>query len=367
MEVGRDVLYGPDCATLQNHHNTTNNTKASKMPENVNRQWVLKTRPDGMPKESDLDLIDSPIPQPKHGEVLIKNLWMSIDPYMRGRLRDGPSYAPPVAIGGVLQGESVGRVMESRLDGFKPGDIVRGHIGWQEYGILGVKGAHAVDTSLGPISTSIGVLGMPGLTAYFGLLEVNRPQPGDTIVVSAGSGAVGAIVGQIAKIMGCRAVGIAGSDEKVAYIVDELGFDVGINYKTQDVSSAIAEACPNGVDGYFDNVGGEITEAVMPYFNLYARMAICGRISEYNDDVPSMGPRVMRYVHAAQATVEGFLVFRWEDRYDEGRARLAQWVKNGEIKYKEDVVEGFENSAKAFIGQLGGANFGKQLIKVSDE
>ena len=337
------------------------------MPENVNRQWILKTRPDGMPKESDLDLIESPIPEPKHGEILVKNLWMSIDPYMRGRLRDGPSYAPPVAIGGVLQGESVGRVMESRLDGFKVGDIVRGHIGWQEYGILGITGAHVVDTSLGPISTSIGVLGMPGLTAYFGLLEVNRPQAGDTIVVSAASGAVGAIVGQLAKIMGCRAVGIAGSDEKVSYIVDELGFDAGINYKTQDVSAAIAESCPNGVDGYFDNVGGEITEAVMPHFNLYARMAICGRISEYNDDVPSMGPRVLRYVHAAQATVEGFLVFRWADRYEEGRSRLAQWVRDGQIKYKEDVVEGFENSAKAFIGQLGGANFGKLLIKVSDE
>ncbi|MBT3942742.1 MAG: NADP-dependent oxidoreductase [Chloroflexi bacterium] len=337
------------------------------MPENVNRQWVLKSRPDGMPKESDLELIETPIPETRHGELLVKNLWMSIDPYMRGRLRDGPSYAEPVPIGGVLQGESVGRVVESKLEGFKSGDIVRGHIGWQEYGILDVTGAHTVDTSLGPISTSVGVLGMPGLTAYFGLLEVNRPQPGDTIVVSAASGAVGAIVGQIAKIMSCRVVGIAGSDEKVSYIVDELGFDAGINYKTQDVASAIEAACPNGVDGYFDNVGGEITEAVMPYFNLYARMAICGRISEYNEDTPSMGPRVMRFVHAKQAVVEGFLVFRWEDRYEEGRARLAQWVKNGQIKYLEDVVEGFENAPKAFIGQLGGANFGKLLIKVSDE
>ena len=212
------------------------------MTENVNRQWILKSRPDGMPRESDLEIVETPIPEPRHGEVLVKSLWMSIDPYMRGRLRDGPSYAEPVPIGGVLQGESVGRVMESKLDGFQAGDIVRGHIGWQEYGILDVKGAHAVDTSLGPISTSVGVLGMPGLTAYFGLLEVNRPKPGETIVVSAASGAVGAIVGQIAKIMGCRVVGIAGSDEKVSYIVDELGFDAGINYKNQDVASAIADA-----------------------------------------------------------------------------------------------------------------------------
>lgn len=337
------------------------------MTENVNRQWILKSRPDGMPRESDLEIVETPIPEPRHGEVLVKSLWMSIDPYMRGRLRDGPSYAEPVPIGGVLQGESVGRVMESKLDGFQAGDIVRGHIGWQEYGILDVKGAHAVDTSLGPISTSVGVLGMPGLTAYFGLLEVNRPKPGETIVVSAASGAVGAIVGQIAKIMGCRVVGIAGSDEKVSYIVDELGFDAGINYKNQDVASAIADACPDGVDGYFDNVGGEITEAVMPFFNLFARMAICGRISEYNEDTPSMGPRVMRFVHTKQAVVEGFLVFRWEDRYEEGRARLADWVRNGQIKYLEDIVDGFENAPKAFIGQLGGANFGKLLIRVSDE
>lgn len=337
------------------------------MTENVNRQWILKSRPDGMPRESDLEIVETPIPEPRHGEVLVKSLWMSIDPYMRGRLRDGPSYAEPVPIGGVLQGESVGRVMESKLDGFQAGDIVRGHIGWQEYGILDVKGAHAVDASLGPISTSVGVLGMPGLTAYFGLLEVNRPKPGETIVVSAASGAVGAIVGQIAKIMGCRVVGIAGSDEKVSYIVDELGFDAGINYKNQDVASAIADACPDGVDGYFDNVGGEITEAVMPFFNLFARMAICGRISEYNEDTPSMGPRVMRFVHTKQAVVEGFLVFRWEDRYEEGRARLADWVRNGQIKYLEDIVDGFENAPKAFIGQLGGANFGKLLIRVSDE
>lgn len=337
------------------------------MPENVNRQIVLKSRPDGMPVESDFDLIESPMPAPEHGQVLVKNLWMSIDPYMRGRLRDGPSYAPPVAIGGVLQGESVCRVMESRLGGFKSGDIVRGHIGWQEYGLLDVKGAHAVDPSLGPISTAVGVLGMPGLTAYFGLLEVNKPKAGDTIVVSAASGAVGAVVGQIGKLMGCHVVGIAGSDEKVSYIVDELGFDAGINYRTQDVASAIEAACPDGVDCYFDNVGGEITEAVMPYFNDFARMAICGRISEYNEVVPSMGPRVMRYVHTKQATVEGFLVFRWADRYEEGRVRLAQWVREGRIKYREDVVEGFDNAVKAFIGQLGGANFGKLLVKVSDE
>jgi hypothetical protein len=337
------------------------------MPENVNRQFILRSRPEGMPQESDFALVETDIPSPDHGQVLVKSLWMSIDPYMRGRLREGPSYAAPVEIGGILQGEAVGRVVQSRLDGFQAGDIVRGRIGWQEYGLLDAASVYRVDPSLGPISTAVGVLGMPGLTAYFGLLEVNKPKPGDTVVVSAASGAVGAVVGQIAKIMGCRAVGIAGSDEKVAYVVDELGFDAGINYRTQDVASAIERACPDGVDCYFDNVGGEITEAVMPYFADFARMAICGRISEYNEIEPSMGPRAMRYIHAKQAVVEGFLVFRWADRYEEGRARLARWVRDGSIKYREDIVEGFENAVTAFIGMLNSANFGKLLIKVADE
>ncbi|MCH7642050.1 MAG: NADP-dependent oxidoreductase [Chloroflexi bacterium] len=330
------------------------------MPENVNRQFVLKSRPDGMPREADFDLVETTIPSPEFGQVLIKSLWMSIDPYMRGRITSSP-------VGDVIESEAVGRVMESRLDGFKVGDIVRGRIGWQEYGLLDVTSAFAVDTSYGPISTSVGVLGMPGLTAYFGLLDVCAPKPGDTVVVSSASGAVGAVVGQIAKIGGCRVVGIAGSDEKVSYIVDELGFDAGINYKTRDVSEALDEAAPDGVDCYFDNVGGPITEAVMAHLAMYSRTVICGRISEYNESEPSMGPRILRYLHSTRSRIQGFTVNQYPQQFEEGRAQLARWVKSGQIKYREDIVEGFENSAKAFIGQLGGANFGKLLIKVSDE
>ncbi|MFP6595731.1 MAG: NADP-dependent oxidoreductase [Dehalococcoidia bacterium] len=330
------------------------------MPENVNRQWVLKSRPDGMPTEADFELVESPIPSPEYGQVLIKSVWNSMDPYMRGRITSSP-------IGGVIESEAVGRVMESRLDGINVGDIVRGRIGWQEYGLLDVTSANPVNPDYGPISTSIGVLGMPGLTAYFGLLDVCEPKPGDTVVVSSASGAVGAVVGQIAKIGGCRVIGIAGSDEKVSYVVDELGFDAGINYKAENVSEALGLVAPDGVDCYFDNVGGPITEAVMEHLAMYSRTVICGRISEYNESEPSMGPRILRYLHSTRSRIQGFTVNQYPAQFEDGRAQLARWVKSGEIKYKEDIIEGFENCPKAFIGQLGGANFGKLLIKVSDE
>ena len=330
------------------------------MPENENRQWILKLRPDGMPTEADFELVDSPKPSPEYGQVLIKSLWNSLDPYMRGRITSSP-------IGGVIESEAVGRVMESRLDGINAGDIVRGRIGWQEYGLLDVTSANSVNPDYGPISTSIGVLGMPGLTAYFGLLDVCEPKPGDTVVVSSASGAVGAVVGQIAKIGGCRVIGIAGSDEKVSYVVDELGFDAGINYKAENVSEALGVVAPDGVDCYFDNVGGPITEAVMEHLAMYSRTVICGRISEYNESEPSMGPRILRYVHSTRSRIQGFTVNQYPAQFEDGRAQLARWVKSGEIKYKEDIIEGFENCPKAFIGQLSGANFGKLLIKVSDE
>lgn len=330
------------------------------MPENENRQWVLKSRPNGMPTEADFELVDSPMPSPEYGQVLIKSLWNSMDPYMRGRITSSP-------IGGVIESEAVGRVMESRLEGIKAGDMVRGRIGWQEYGLLDVTSANPVNPDYGPISTSIGVLGMPGLTAYFGLLDVCEPKPGDTVVVSSASGAVGAVVGQIAKIGGCRVIGIAGSDEKVSYVVDELGFDAGINYKAENVSEALGLVAPDGVDCYFDNVGGPITEAVMEHLAMYSRTVICGRISEYNESEPSMGPRILRYLHSTRSRIQGFTVNQYPAQFEDGRAQLARWVKSGEIKYKEDIIEGFENCPKAFIGQLGGANFGKLLIKVSDE
>ena len=336
------------------------------MTEGINRQWTLASRPGGYPAVENFALVETSIKDPGPGEVLVQTMWQSLDPYMRGRMAAARSYAAPVDIGGVMQGTVVGRVVESRAAGYSTGDIVEAPIGWQEFGVIRADQARKVDLSLAPVSTALGVLGMPGLTAYFGLLDVGQAKPGDVVVVSAASGAVGAVVGQIALLMGCRVIGTAGTDEKVAYIVDELGFDAGINYKTEDVDAAMRSACPDGVDVYFDNVGGEVTDIVLSQIRYKARVVICGQISQYNLAEPDHGPRSLRFLLTNQARMEGFLVFSYTDRYEEARARLAGWVKDGAIKYREDVIEGFENAPQAFIGLMHGANFGKLLIKVAE-
>ena len=337
------------------------------MNSEINRRVTLKSRPDGYPKLSDFDLQEQPIPQPREGEALIRVMWLSLDPYMRGRMRDAGSFAPPVQLGEVVVGGAVGRVVESRTPAFSVGDIVEGPLGWQEYGVSDGRNLRSVDPALGPLSTALGVLGMPGMTAYFGFLDVCQPAPGDNVVVSAASGAVGQVVGQLAKIMGCRVIGTAGSDDKVDYIVNELGFDVGINYKTDDVPQALAEACPLGVDVYFDNVGGPVTDAVMDNLATYARISICGQISQYNSETPVMGPRNLRALNTRQARMQGFLVFHYENRWDGARQRMAGWIREGKLKYREDVVDGLESAPRAFIGMMRGENFGKLLVKVSDE
>lgn len=337
------------------------------MGSESNRKITLKSRPDGFPKLSDFELIEEPIPQPGEGEVLVQSIWLSLDPYMRGRMREGGTYAPSVRLGDVMIGSAVGRIIESRTPLFSVGEIVDGAIGWQEYGVSDGSNLRRVDPSLGPLSTALGVLGMTGMTAYFGFLHVCDPKPSDTVVVSAASGAVGQVVGQIAKIMGCYVVGTAGSQDKIDFIVNELGFDVGINYKTDDIADAIAAACPRGIDVYFDNVGGPVTDAVMENLADFARIAICGQISQYNLEEPELGPRNIRNLNIRKARMEGFLVFQFADRYEEGRQRIARWIKDGKMKYKEDVVEGIENAPSAFIGMLRGENFGKLLIKVSEE
>lgn len=332
----------------------------------ANRQITLAKRPSGYPKESDFAMVTGPAPAPRDGQVLIRTLWLSLDPYQRGRMNDAKSYAPPVAIGAPIIGGIVGRVAASRNDGFAEGEIVEGWLGWQDYAVSDGADIRKVDPDLAPVQTALGVLGMPGMTAYFGLLDICRPRPGDTVVVSAASGAVGALVGQIAKIAGCRVVGIVGSDAKRAYIVNELGFDAGINYRTDPVADAIAAACPNGVDCYFDNVGGVITEAVLSHLARFARVAICGQISQYNLEKPDLGPRNLRFLLVNQAHMEGFLVFQFAERYEEGRERMAAWIKSGALKYREDIVDGLENAPKAFVGLMKGANFGKLLVKVAD-
>jgi leukotriene B4 12-hydroxydehydrogenase/15-oxo-prostaglandin 13-reductase len=332
-----------------------------------NKQVLLAARPAGFPRHSDFRLVESPVPQAAEGEVLLRVIYLSVDPYMRGRMRDAASYAEPVKIGEVMTGGAVAEVIESRNPAYRVGDIVEGMLGWQQYAVSDGAELRKIDPSIAPISTALGVLGMPGMTAYFGLLDICHPQPGETVVVSAAAGAVGSLAGQIAKIRGCRVVGSAGSDEKVRYLLDDLGFDAAFNYKTtDDYLHKLVELCPNGIDVYFDNVGGAITDAVFGLINIKARIAICGQISQYNLEKPEMGPRLLWTLIVKQAKVEGFLVFEFADRYQEGRPRMAQWLKEGRIKYREQFAEGIENAPAAFIGMLRGANIGKQLVRISD-
>ncbi|MBI3838566.1 MAG: NADP-dependent oxidoreductase [Planctomycetia bacterium] len=337
------------------------------MEKRNNRKWTLASRPVGMPKQSDFRLVELPALAPHDGEMLVHALYVSVDPYMRGRMNDAKSYAAPVEIGGVMVGGVVGEVVQSNNPRFAVGEIVQGEFGWQEYTVTNGKGARKVDPGLAPISTALGVLGMPGLTAYFGLLDIGKPQSGETVVVSGAAGAVGSIVGQIAKIKGCRAVGIAGSDDKVCYVVNELGFDGAFNYRsTKNYVEKLKELCPKGIDVYFDNVGGTITDAVIPLLNPRARLSICGQISQYNVKESEVGPRWLWALIVKQARAEGFLVFQFADRFQEAAEEMAGWIKQGKLKYREDIVEGFENLPRAFIGMLGGDNTGKRLVKVGD-
>lgn len=333
----------------------------------TNRQIILSNRPIEIPLESDFRLAASSVPSISDGELLVKTLWLSLDPYMRGRLRDAPSYAPAVEVGAVMVGGVVGKVIESRTPLFSVGDIVEGPLGWQEFAISNGSNLRKVDRSLAPLSFSLGVLGMPGLTAYFGLLTIGQPAPGDTVVVSAASGAVGQVVGQIARIMGCKVVGIAGSREKIAYIVDDLGFDYGINYKSEDLKTVLSNLCPEGIDVYFDNVGGFITDTVMEQINTGARIPICGQISQYNLAEPELAPRNLRILITHQAKMEGFLVGQFSAQFEYARQRLNKWIKSGQLRYLEDIVDGIENAPSAFIGMMSGRNVGKLLVKVAEE
>ena len=331
----------------------------------VARQFKLAARPVGMPKESDFSLEEIPVPAPGDGQVLVKTSYLSVDPYMRGRITGVRSYADPVNIGDVMVGGAVGQVVESHHTGFATGDFVLGYWGWQEHAVVEGKTLLKLNPNLAPISTALGVLGMPGMTAYFGFLEICKPQPGEVVVVSGAAGAVGSLVGQIAKIKGCRVVGIAGTDEKVQWLVNDLGFDAAFNYKTAtDYTAKLKEICPSGIDCYFDNVGGAITDSVIPLLNVFGRVSVCGQISMYNLEKPEPGPRLLPYTLVKQLKVEGFIVTRWQSRWGEGIAQMAQWLKEGKIQHREDIVEGFENTAKAFIGMLQGENTGKMLVKV---
>ena len=348
----------------------TKSQEGTVLMSTMNRQILLAARPIGFPKDSDFNLVESPVPTPGDGQILVRSIYLSVDPYMRGRMNDVKSYAPPVQIGGLMGGGAVGRVVRSNNPQFKEGDVVEGMtFGWQDYAVSNGQGVRKIDPTLAPISTALGVLGMPGLTAYFGLVAITNPQPGETVVVSGAAGAVGSLVGQIAKIKGCRAIGIAGADDKIRYLTDELRFDGAFNYKTvSDYSEKLREFCPTGIDVYFDNVGGAITDAVFRLINTRARISICGQISQYNLEKPEMGPRmILTMLLVRQAKAEGFLVSQFADRYPEGLMQIAQWLKEGKLQYKEDVEYGLENTPRAFMAMLEGRNLGKQLVKVSDE
>jgi NADPH-dependent curcumin reductase CurA len=333
----------------------------------MNRQITLAARPVGMPKASDFRIVESPLPNPGRGEVLVRTLFLSVDPYMRGRLTGVTTYARGLDLGDVIVGGVAGRVLESKDPRCAPGDIVEGMLGWQEYAAAPAKSLRRIDPAAGPISSALYVLGMPGLTAYFGLLEICRPQPGETVVVSGAAGAVGSLVGQIARIKRCRAIGIAGTNEKVRFLVDELGFESAFNYReTADCAAQLKELCPNGIDVYFDNVGGAITDAAMQRLASHARVAVCGQISQYDSTEPQMGPRWLNQLVFRQARVEGFLVTQFADRYEAGLHQLSTWLKEGRLRYREDIVDGLENAPQAFIRMLEGKNIGKQLVKVAE-
>lgn len=331
----------------------------------INRKFTLAARPKGMPRESDFELVSEPLPPLAEGQIVIRTDYLSVDPYMRGRMNGVRTYADPVDIGQVMVGGGVGEVIESRNPDYRSGDVVTGYWGWQEFAVSDGVGLRKIEPKLAPPSTALGVLGMPGMTAYFGFLEICQPRAGETVVISGAGGAVGSLVGQIAKIKGCRAVGIAGSDAKVAWITGELGFDAAFNYKTtENYVTKLKELCPNGVDCYFDNVGGPITDAIFPVLNTKARISICGQISQYNSDRPQSGAPVFSYLLTKSAKAEGFIVYQFADRYAEGTAQMTKWINEGKIKYRETFVEGFENAPRALIGVLSGDNTGKMIVKL---
>ncbi|MGJ4935805.1 NADP-dependent oxidoreductase [Bradyrhizobium sp. HKCCYLRH2060] len=334
------------------------------------KRIVLASRPVGEPKPSDFRLEEHTIPTPGAGEVLLRTIWLSLDPYMRGRMSDGPSYAQPVPVGGVMEAGTVCEVAASNNPGFKAGDIVLARAGWQTHAVSDGKGLAKIDPSLAPISTAVGVLGMPGMTAYTGLLDIGQPKPGETVVVAAASGAVGSAVGQIARIKGARAIGIAGGKDKCDYVKSEFGFDDCLDHRDPDLAAKLKEACPKGIDVYFENVGGAVFEAVFPLFNAFARMPVCGLIAHYNDTqsvAPKWAGALMRNVLTKRLLIRGFIVSDFASRHGDFLKDMSAWVRDGKVKYKEHVTEGLENAPAAFMGLLKGANFGKQLVRVGPD
>lgn len=332
-----------------------------------NRQIILASRPQGMVDLSQFTLITKPLLPLKEGQVLVRTHYLTVDPYMRGRMNDAPSYIEPFKVGQPIVGGVVGQVEESKSTYFRPGDFVYGFMAWADFTVIDGKELHKIAPQQTPITTALGILGMPGMTAYFGLLDIGQPNKGETVLVSGAAGAVGSAVCQIAKIKGCRTVGIAGGLEKVNYLKNDLGLDAALDYKKPGFAEELKRACPQGVDVYFDNVGGVTTDLALHLINRRARLVICGQISMYNHEKPDIGPRPWWLLLTKSAMAKGFIVREYAERFPEGLTQMSQWIKEGRLKYRETIVEGLENTPKAFIGLFKGENIGKQLVKVLDK
>ena len=329
---------------------------------------VLASRPTGRPTPDNFRLEQAPVAAPGEGEVLLKTLYLSLDPYMRGRMSAAKSYSAPVEIGNVMEGGTVSEVVESRDPAFKPGDVLLSFSGWQTHALANGKTLRKLDPEAAPVSTALGVRGMPGFTAYSGLLTIGQPKPGETVVVAAASGPVGSAVGQIARIKGARAVGIAGGAEKCAVVKEEFGFDAVIDHRDPDMAAKLAAACPDGIDVYFENVGGKVWDAVFPLLNTFARIPVCGLIAQYNSEGafegPDRFPVVMRQVLSKSLLIRGFIQREFVDQRPAFDVEMARWIAEGKVKYREDIVEGLEQAPEAFIGLLEGRNFGKLVVKL---
>src|SRR6266849_2349281 len=334
------------------------------MAGSVNRQILLKSRPEGAPGLDNFQLTESAIPEPGEGEVLTRTLYLSLDPYMRGRMSAAKSYAKPAAVGQPMVGGTVGEIVKSRNPSYAVGNVVLGYGGWQDYALSSGAGLRKLDPAAAPVSTALGVLGMPGMTAYVGLLEIGRPKPGETVVVAAASGAVGSVVGQIAKIKGCRAVGIAGGTEKCHFVAGELGFDACVDHRAPDFAKRLEAACPKGIDVYFESVGGAVQQTVWPLLNDFARIPVCGLIAQYNARTPTPGPDMFSVLRK-RLLVRGFIVSDFAAKQADFLRDVSEWVRAGRLKYREDIVDGLEKAPASFLGLLQGKNFGKLLVRMT--
>jgi NADPH-dependent curcumin reductase len=336
-----------------------------------NRQILLASRPHGEPTPDNFQLVESALPEAGPGQMLLRTVYLSLDPYMRGRMSAGPSYAPPLETGDVMVGGTVCTVVSSNLPEYKPGEVVLASTGWQDYALSDGAGVQKVDPALGPISYAVGVLGMPGLTAYTGLANIGHPKQGETLVVAAASGAVGSVVGQIAKLKGCRVIGIAGGAPKCRFVKEELGFDQCLDHRQPNLPERLKEACPGGIDIYFESVGGKVFDAVLPLLNRFARVPVCGLIAHYNATELPPGPDrlalLMQNILVNRLTVQGFIVFDYASQFPEFSNEMSAWLREGRVKYREDITDGLENAPRQLIGLLKGENFGKKLIRVSPD